>query len=1033
MSLPPSSLKRLNAIDPSIVLPHPAEDLSADDDLLSWILVDQLGALPNTRLGVHPQQVKFVGPPFKTEEVMDIVRHTVIKGNIETAVQALQEFHLIASHLASKTTDQQRDRFIQHLRRYLLPLLPTSRVEVFTTPRYTAVTKHTELAVFATRPLLRGVILTELQGSVVPLPDAWREEMEIGEDFAHHAAEEEDDYSEYESGDSEDDEDEGMETEGRSSSREKGKGKERDSESRMRGARRSDRTKRRDFSIVWSGLKRCFQLFLGPARFLNHDCNPNVELLRQGKYVTFRVLRDIRVGDEITTFYGDNYFGRGNIECLCLTCELAHKGGFTPKESSRPTSSRSQSRDNSAAPPSISSRVPKPSHLRNAVTDMDDTSSNGNGSESRNESPGPSMRLASGDHDDVNSVSTPSKAKSRGRDTESVASDSEPDAESPRRGRSQRLAAKKIKPWAYLKRPREILRAMQQGSHQERGEHDEDEDLPEDFPRCGTCAKPLHERVWYANRYFDHCPRCIRHALIFNLPWPAHRPQDILEYPPSHLIPNGYMPKRISSIPLPTLSKKRPEPLPCPPPSPTALTKEQKSQYRLRALIEMQEYMEENLRNAAWAAQDAEEQAVIARAEAAEAAAKRKEDMRAKKIEERRKRDENKIKGSGVWSRYEYITAEEWERRVAANTMVTSGTRRGGRFRAEADEEAMKRLAEEKRAKEEAKARRREAKVLARQAVSGGRVENGYGSSSAPGPSNYQTAGRSNEGVVHVSSGGGHSPVATNPISLKFNIGKGNTHNGTGNMSNGSIVVANGLGADAVAPSPPVKRGRGRPPGTGKHQKKERESAKKALEAARLVAEAPPGDTIVVAQLPGVTHPAPSRGLPAVSVKSTKVTVRETDRTPRLERAALRLWDAPDQPESRYAYDRGTRAEAEHTSATPSDRVKGKGKDGASVDAVSDEIKEESSESVPSGRGSDNGHGVSILGKRSGDVGLPPRQRVLLDGHREDAADGGGVKRRKFVHESEGVKIKVRDYFTREPILVDDETHQYPPSPWYRS
>jgi histone-lysine N-methyltransferase SUV420H len=54
-------------------LPHPAEDLSADDDLLSWILVDQLGCLPNTKLGVHPQQVKFVGPAFKTEEVMAIV------------------------------------------------------------------------------------------------------------------------------------------------------------------------------------------------------------------------------------------------------------------------------------------------------------------------------------------------------------------------------------------------------------------------------------------------------------------------------------------------------------------------------------------------------------------------------------------------------------------------------------------------------------------------------------------------------------------------------------------------------------------------------------------------------------------------------------------------------------------------------------------------------------------------------------------------------------------------------------------------
>lgn len=57
-----------------VPLPHPAEDLSADDDLLSWILVDQLGCMPNSRLGVHPQENKFVGPAFKTDDVLTIVK-----------------------------------------------------------------------------------------------------------------------------------------------------------------------------------------------------------------------------------------------------------------------------------------------------------------------------------------------------------------------------------------------------------------------------------------------------------------------------------------------------------------------------------------------------------------------------------------------------------------------------------------------------------------------------------------------------------------------------------------------------------------------------------------------------------------------------------------------------------------------------------------------------------------------------------------------------------------------------------------------
>lgn len=96
--------------------------------------------------------------------------------------------------------------------------------------------------------------------------------MEIGEDFAVEAKGEESD------SDSDDEDEDGGASDGGAvegeeegelerKRRDKGKGRE-----QPRGARRSDRTKRRDFSIVWSGLKRCFQLFLGPARFLNVSC-----------------------------------------------------------------------------------------------------------------------------------------------------------------------------------------------------------------------------------------------------------------------------------------------------------------------------------------------------------------------------------------------------------------------------------------------------------------------------------------------------------------------------------------------------------------------------------------------------------------------------------------------------------------------------------------------------------------------------------------------------------------------------------------
>lgn len=168
------------------------------------------------------------------------------------------------------------------MRRYLLTLLPNSRIEIHTTDRYTVVSGHTELAIYATRPFTPGEILKELQGSVVPLPDAWREEMDLGEEYAEAQEDGEGESSsaaEDEGGEeAEEDADAVIHPEAEDGEAGSGAGEtsaagaarsRRKKEKEIKGARRSDRTKRRDFSIIWSGLKRCFQLFLGPARFLN--------------------------------------------------------------------------------------------------------------------------------------------------------------------------------------------------------------------------------------------------------------------------------------------------------------------------------------------------------------------------------------------------------------------------------------------------------------------------------------------------------------------------------------------------------------------------------------------------------------------------------------------------------------------------------------------------------------------------------------------------------------------------------------------
>ncbi|RKF59776.1 Histone-lysine N-methyltransferase SET9 [Erysiphe neolycopersici] len=87
---------------------------------------------------------------------------------------------------------------------------------------------------------------------------------------------------------------------------------------------------RRDFSIVFSSRKKASSLFLGPARFANHDCDANAKLSTcENAGMEIIAVRDIEIGEEITVTYGDDYFDDDNCECLCQSCEIKCQNGWS--------------------------------------------------------------------------------------------------------------------------------------------------------------------------------------------------------------------------------------------------------------------------------------------------------------------------------------------------------------------------------------------------------------------------------------------------------------------------------------------------------------------------------------------------------------------------------------------------------------------------------------------------------------------------------------------------------------------------------
>ena len=204
-------------------------------------------------------------------------KHLIIGDDIYDTLEKLLQLPPVQRYYKDRLkTDLEREHFRQHLGRYTYMWSPDAPFEVSTTNRY-LVDTH-EAAVTARAEIARGEIIRHLTGVQVPLTKDEEKTLDLT---------------------------------------------------------------RRDFSVVVSARKRTVSLFLGPARFANHDCDANARLRTCGnRGMEVIAVKDIKVGEEITVTYSEDYFGVDNKECLCATCESFGRNGWADDSTPEPDDGR---------------------------------------------------------------------------------------------------------------------------------------------------------------------------------------------------------------------------------------------------------------------------------------------------------------------------------------------------------------------------------------------------------------------------------------------------------------------------------------------------------------------------------------------------------------------------------------------------------------------------------------------------------------------------------------------------------------------